>query len=89
LEALPAEDGTALSGAEGNGSFASALRAVGGGFDAPVTAAVAGSLPLLFTGAAPFGLVLEVLIVEKTLLACGKNKIRSAVGALKGSVLKF
>jgi hypothetical protein len=46
-------------------------------------------LPFLLTAPAALGLVLEILIVEKTLLARGEDEIRSAVGTLKGSVLKF
>jgi hypothetical protein len=54
-----------------------------------VTAAVGRTLPFLLTVPAAFGFVLEILVVEETLFARGEDKIRTAIGTLKGSVLKF
>ena len=52
-------------------------------------AAVTGPLALLLTVAATLGFVLKILIVEKTLFTGGEDEIGAAIGALKGSVLKF
>jgi hypothetical protein len=46
-------------------------------------------LTFLLTRPATLRFVLEVLIVEKDLLACGEDEIRPAVGAFEGSVLEF
>jgi hypothetical protein len=46
-------------------------------------------LPLLLAKAASFGFVLEILLVEKTLLSGGEYEIRPAIHALESSVLKF
>jgi hypothetical protein len=52
-------------------------------------AAVPRPLPLLLASTAALWLILKILIVEETLLARGEDEIRTAVDALKGSILKF
>jgi hypothetical protein len=91
LKALAAEDGAALSGPEGHGSFAPALGAGGGGFypsarRSPFRRAV---LALYLTGLAALGLVPEVFFVVELLFPGGKNEAGPAVDALEFPILKF
>jgi hypothetical protein len=44
---------------------------------------------LRFAGFAALGFVLKLLVVEKQLLACGEDEIRTAINALQHSVLEF
>jgi hypothetical protein len=44
---------------------------------------------LRFAGFAPLGFVLKALVVEKQLLARGKDELGAAVNALEDSVLEF
>jgi len=90
LETLAAEDGAALRGPEGNGSFAPALGTGGGGFypsarPTPFRRAV---LALYLTGLAALGLVPEVFFVVELLFPGGKNEAGPAVDALEFPILK-
>jgi hypothetical protein len=77
-----------LSRFKRNGGFPSALRAGGHslGFGKSATAT---TLPLGLTTFAALGFVLEVFVVEEVLFSRRKYKFRSAVYALKNSVLKL
>jgi hypothetical protein len=91
LEALPAEDRPALSRAEGDCGFASALGADGRGFYATGRAAAFRS-PVLPFGFAVFAaprLILKIFFVIKLLLTRGKDEIFPAVDALENPILKF
>jgi len=48
-----------------------------------------GCQALSFAALAAFGLVLELFVVKKQLLACGKYKIPAAVDALQHPVSEF
>ena len=54
------------------------------------TSASSGSRnPLCLASLAPFGFVLELLVVKEQLLSCGENEITAAVNALQDFVLEF
>lgn len=90
LEALAAEDRTALRGFERNCRLLAALRAEGGGFHLHVTRAPAQSrVALRFAPLAALRFVLEVLVGKKQLLPRGKDEFRAAINALQDSVLVF
>src|SRR5262245_47638248 len=92
LEALLTEHGTPLGGTEGHGRFLAA-RGTGGlcldpiaGRRRPRTHPV-GALGL--AGLASFGLVLELFVGEKELLAGGPDEISTAIRAPQGLVLEL
>jgi hypothetical protein len=86
LEAGAAQHWPALRGFERNRRFRAALRTVGPGLRThPGAPANALRLALL---AVPW-LVLELLVVEKKLLAGGEDKLDAAVAARQNSVGKF
>jgi len=93
LEALAAEDRPSLCRLEGNGGLLAALRTGSAGFrfvgylSGRRRAQYGNSLRL--THLAAFRFVLELLVVEKQLFACSKNKIGSAVDTLQYLVLEF
>ena len=92
LKALPAKDRPPLRGFEGHGSFFSTLGTRGPGFS-PV-GKLSGCCcseygnPLGLARLTTFRFVFELLVVKEQLLACGKDKVRSAVDALKHLVLE-
>jgi len=88
LEAFPAEYRAPLSRAEGYGGFPSALRTVGGRLDLRVTSG-ATLLALTFASLAALGLVPEILVSEKLLLARSEHEVRVAIDALENSILKL
>jgi hypothetical protein len=94
---LAAEDGTALSGAEGNGGFLATLGADGVRFH---PAKVITHLPwsrsgiehshaLGFAGFATLRFVPELFVVEEELFSGGKDELSAAIDALQYLVLKF
>ena len=94
LEALAAENGPSLGGAERDRCFAAALGANGRGFyssgrSASLSAIGRARLALRLTGPAALRLVPELFFVVKLLLARGENEVRTAVDALENPILKF
>src|ERR1700733_3210267 len=94
LEAIPAKHRSSLCRPERDRGFFAALRTDGKGFGSRRTALTATACskirnPLRFATLTPFGLVPELLVVEKHLFPGGKNKIRPAVDALQHLVLKL
>jgi len=93
VEAGAAEYGAALRGAEGNGGFDAALRAVCACLGC--TAAAGSIAAPALTGAfalavfAALGIVRELFIVKKELLACGEHKIVATVLTLQTPVHKI
>jgi len=77
-----------LSGAEGYGGFASALRTIGRRLDLRVTSG-APFLALTFAGFAALGLVPEILVGEKLLFARSEYEISAAIDALEYPILKL
>jgi hypothetical protein len=92
-EAFAAQDGSALSGAEGDRGRFAALRAHGLGFDFGTTLARGRDSErgdaFGFTGFAAFGFVAELFIVEEQLFSGGEDEVAAAVNALQHSVLEF
>jgi len=86
FEAFPAEYRPALGGFEGDGCFLSTLRTDGASLWTHPTAAVGTFRLALF---AVLGVVLELFVAEKELLARGEDKLSSAVYALQFSIRKF
>ena len=84
FEAIPAKDRPALRRTEGNCGFTPALRTDRSRLHSPRrrSALARTTLPFGFAILAPLGLVLEILIVVKLLLARGKDEIRTAVHTL-------
>jgi hypothetical protein len=85
-----------LRGLKGNGRLFAACRAIRPGLDALIVAAVISPAanpqllrPLGFTVLAAFGLVLELLVVEKKLFAGRKDEVCATVNALKDPILEF
>ena len=91
LEALPAENGATLGGAEGNCGLTPALRTDSRGLNAAGWSAPfrGAALTLRLTGSAALGLVPEIFFVVKLLFARGKYEICSAVDTFESPVLKF
>jgi hypothetical protein len=75
LKAGAAENGSALDGAKGHGSFGSAIGADGTNFRA--WAGSAGGT-FSFAGLAVFGVVGEPFFVEEKLFSCGEHKFITA-----------
>jgi hypothetical protein len=73
---------------EGHRGFPTALRAHGHGFRFGESR-TGGALALHFAVLAPFGLVLEVLVVEEVLFSRCKYEICSAINALENAILKL
>jgi hypothetical protein len=89
-EALATEDRTPLCWFERDSGLPSALRAGGHGFTlGEASATAAGALTLGLAGLAALGLVFEILIVEKVLLARSEDEIRTAVYTLEDAILKL
>jgi hypothetical protein len=96
-EALTAEDGATLCGAEGDCGLLAALRARGSSFDASVvvpigTGSGSGSEnghTLGLTGLTALGLVLELFVKEKELFPGGEDEVSAAVDAGQYLILKF
>jgi len=95
-EAFPAEDGTALRGAERDRSLLAALRASGLSLHAGIVMSIARRrrrvkhrYALGLAGFTTLGLVLELFVVEKQLLPGGEDEARAAVDAGEYLVLKF
>ncbi len=93
LEAFPAEDRPSLCRLEGNGGLLAALRTGSTGFRFVGYLSGRGCTQygnsLRLTYLAAFRFVLKLLIVEKQLFACGKNKVATAVDTLQHLVLEF
>ncbi len=93
LEAFPAEDRPSLCRLEGNGGLLAALRTGSTGFRFVGYLSRRGCTQygnsLRLTYLAAFRFVLKLLIVEKQLFACGKNKVATAVDTLQHLVLEF
>ena len=96
LEALAAEDRSALCRPEWHCGLFSTLRARGASFDLAETASViaAGNgsqhgQTLRLTGFTTLGFVPERLVVEEQLFPSREDKIRAAVDTLQNLVLKF
>ena len=92
LEAFAAEHRTSLCWLEGDGGFLAAMRAVRARLHLLI--AIYGSRAnrsdaLGFARLATFGLVLELLVVEKELFAGSEEKLRAAIDALEQPVLEF
>jgi hypothetical protein len=92
LKALPTKNGPPLRGLKGHRGFLSTLRASGPSFG-PVRNLTGSSRPkhgnpLRLAGLAPLWFVLELLVVEEQLFACGKNKVGTAVDTLEYLVLE-
>ena len=87
-EAFPAKYRAPLRRLERNRGFPTALRAGGHGLAFGKTAATR-ALAFALTRLAALGLVFEIFIVEEVLLSRGKDKFRSAIYALEGSILKL
>jgi len=86
LEAGAAQHRPALSGLEGNCRLGAALRTGGPRLRThPLRSARALGLALL----AVLGVVLELFIVEKNLLACREHKLRAAIDAPEHSIREF
>jgi hypothetical protein len=86
LETDTAQYRPALGGLEGNGCLLAALRTGGPClWTNPLTTTNALRLALLTA----LGIVLELFVVEKDLLARGKDKLRPAVDALQYSIGEF
>jgi hypothetical protein len=90
LEAVAAKHRSVLCRLEGNRGFLSASR-TGHARLYPALRVVAGENcnPFGLTSLAPFGFVLEMLIVEEHLFARGESEIGAAVDALQDPVLEF
>jgi hypothetical protein len=96
LEALAAEDGTALCRTERNGCLLSASRARGLGLDFGVTIALAlrrsrpeYGYPLVLANLATLRFVLELLIMKEKLFPGSENEVISTVNTLEHLVLKI
>jgi hypothetical protein len=86
LEAGSAEHGPALGWLEGHGCFSAALRARSASFGAhPEASARALGLALL----AVLGVVFELFVVEKQLLAGGKHKVGATVSTFQYSIVEI
>ena len=86
LEAGATEDWPSLGGFEGDGGFRATLGTVGSGLRADALRAAASFGLALF--AVP-GVVFELFVVKKDLLACRKDKLRAAVIAFQDSIGEF
>jgi hypothetical protein len=89
LEAFPAENRSPLRGAEGDGGFPAALRAVRCRLDLSVASGTAALLALAFASLAAFGLIPKILVGEKLLLPCCEHEIGAAIDALEYTILKL
>jgi hypothetical protein len=87
-EAFAAKYRTSLGWFEWDRGLAAALRAGGHGFALREPSA-ARALALGLARLATLRFILEVLVVEEMLFSRCEDKIRSAVYALKGSILKL
>ena len=86
LEARPAQHRPALRRLERNGGLRAALRTRGTRLR-PHALAAPRTLRLALL--AVLGVVLELLVVEELLLACGENKLGAAVDAFQHSIGEF
>ena len=86
LKTRPAKNRPALCRLEGNGCLCTALRACRPRFRANSLRSL-GALGLALL--AVFGVVFELFVVEKDLLACRKNKLGAAVDTLEDSIGEF
>ena len=89
LKTFTAEDGSALCGTERNGGLLAALRTDGPGLYFCVMVVLRRGArvakhgdALGLAGLAPFGFVLELLIVKKELFSGREDKLRTAIDAL-------
>jgi hypothetical protein len=95
LKAFPTENRPSLSWFEGDGCFLAALGTDGACFDlGEASARVRGrsaedSHSFRFARLTAFGLVLELLVVKKQLLARSEDEIGAAIDAFQNLVLKF
>src|SRR5688500_1675509 len=92
LEALPAEDRTALRRAEGDGGLLAASRTVGRGFD-PLACRTGGARgtrrALRFAALTALGFVLEVLVGKEQLFSGRPEELGAAVHAVESFVLEL
>jgi hypothetical protein len=86
LEALAAEDRTALGRLEGHSGFRAAIRTGSAGLGA-YGCSTRGALGLALL--ASFGIVLKLFVVEKQLLASGEYKLIPAIHTFQNLIDEF
>jgi hypothetical protein len=94
LKAFAAENGASLRRSEGDGGFLTALGASGASFR--LVEGLSGRArgaqdrdPFRLADLATLGLVLELLVMKKQLLAGGEDEVGTAVDTLQDLILEF